>query len=69
VHGVGPSTSLGDKLKQAQNYLAANDVADTCATLTAFINQLEAQTGKSIPAVTANTLISQATHIETLLGC
>jgi hypothetical protein len=69
VHGVGPGTSLGDKVKQGQNYLAANDVADTCATLTAFINQVKAQTGKSIPTGTANTLISQATQIKTLLGC
>jgi len=69
VVGVGPGTSLADKVKQAQNYLAANDKADTCSTLNAFINQVKAQSGKSIATATANTLIAEAAQIKTLLGC
>jgi hypothetical protein len=69
VIGVGPGTSLADKVNQAITYLNKNDIADTCSTLNAFINQVKAQTGKSIPAPEAATLIADARQIKTLLGC
>jgi hypothetical protein len=67
--GVGPGTSLVDKVSQAQTQLANNHVAGTCTTLTAFMNEVNAQSGKKIPSATADTLISDAQQIKTALGC
>ena len=73
VTGVGPGTSLADKVKQAQAYLAANDLTDTCSTLAAFINEVKAQSkaqsGKKIPPNQASTLIASAEQTRTQLGC
>jgi hypothetical protein len=69
VAGVGPGRSLAAKLVLAEDYLAAANLSDTCSTLTAFINQVKAQTGKTIPTPEATTLIADARQIKTLLGC
>jgi hypothetical protein len=69
VAGVGPGTSLADKVSAAQADLASGDVASTCSLLRAFSNELKAQSGKSIPAGTASSLIGDANHISVLLGC
>jgi hypothetical protein len=69
VAGVGPGTSLADKVAQVETSLTANDKTDACSTLTAFTNQVKAQTGKTIPASEASTLIADALQIKTLLGC
>ena len=47
--GVGPGTSLADKVIQAQTALGANHVADACSDLNALINQLTAQSGRASP--------------------
>jgi hypothetical protein len=69
VAGVGPGTSLADKVKQMQNYLAQHDVANACLTLQQFIDQVRAQSGKSIPIATATTLTADATRIKNVLAC
>jgi hypothetical protein len=69
VTGVGPGTSLADKLTEAQSYVAANDKADACGVLGAFIKEVNAQTGKSISNPTAASLIASATRIRAVLGC
>jgi nitrous oxidase accessory protein NosD len=69
VIGVGPGTSLADKVAQALAYLNSGDVSDTCSTLTAFINEVKAQSSKTIPQAQAATLIASAQQIKTLLGC
>jgi hypothetical protein len=69
VQGVGPGTSLGDKVQSAQSYLASGDVADTCSTLTAFIHEVKAQSGKSIPVAQASQLIADAQRIQAVLAC
>jgi streptogramin lyase len=69
VTGVGPGTSLADKVKQAQSYLTANDVSDACSTLSALINEVQAQSGKAIPADQAATLTATIKRIRTVLGC
>jgi hypothetical protein len=69
VTGVGPGTSLADKVSQIEAYVAANDMADACQALTAFINEVKAQTGKKITAVQAASFIAQATSIQSALGC
>ncbi len=69
VIGAGPGTSLADKVKQAQTFLASSDVAETCSTLTAFVNEVKAQPGKTITTGQAQALIATATRIKTVLGC
>jgi predicted AlkP superfamily pyrophosphatase or phosphodiesterase len=69
VNGVGPGTSLGGKIGLIQSTLAAGDRSGACGTLTAFINQVNAQSGKSIPPTTAATLIADAQRIETVIPC
>jgi hypothetical protein len=69
VNGVGPGTSLAGKVSLIQSSLAAGDTRDACGTLTAFINQVNAQTGKSIPPATAVTLIAAAQRIEAVIPC
>jgi hypothetical protein len=65
----GPGNSLPDKVQQAQSDLQAGDVTGTCSVLTAFINEVNAQTGKSIPADTAGQLTTAAGQVQTLLSC
>ncbi len=69
VTGVGPGRSLADKVTLIQAYVAANDKADACGTLAAFINDVNAQTGKKITRVQAASFVAQAQNIEATLGC
>jgi hypothetical protein len=69
VTGVGPGTSLADKVTQIQTYFDAGDTADACGTLAAFINEVNAQTGKQITTAQAASFIAQAQTIEGALGC
>jgi hypothetical protein len=65
VAGVGPGTSLADKVTSIEAYLAVGDNTDACGTLGAFINQVNASKKIADPG----TLIAAATQIETVLGC
>jgi hypothetical protein len=69
VNGVGPGTSLRDKVNDAQAALGRTDVPRTCSILRAFINQVKPQSRKSIPPVTAVSLVADATRIRAVLGC
>lgn len=69
VEGVGPGTSLADKVSKAQAALAKGDVPGTCEILNAFINQVKAQSGKGILVATANGLMADAARIRAVLGC
>jgi uncharacterized delta-60 repeat protein len=69
VTGVGPGTSLTDKVRQVQSYVAANDLSDACSTLIAFINEVRAESGKTIPFSQAATLTASAQRIMAVLGC
>ena len=69
VTGVGPGSSLLDKVVKAQSYLAADDTASACATLADFISQVAGQTGKKITTAQADSFTAQARNIEALLGC
>jgi hypothetical protein len=66
---MGPGTSLVDKVKQAQSYLAADDASDACSTLAALTNEVEAQSGKTISPTDAATLVATVSRIRTVLGC
>jgi hypothetical protein len=69
VTGVGPGTSLADKVKQIQGYVAANDKANACGTLNAFINEVKAQKGKKLTNAQAADFTAQANAIRINLGC
>jgi hypothetical protein len=69
VAGVGPGQSLAGKVTAIQRYATANDTADACAMLGAFINELDAQTGKKISTTDSASLVTQSQDIEAALGC
>lgn len=69
VVGVGSGTSLYDKLRQAQTYLAARDVEDTCSTVNAFVNEVTAQSGKPSMKGMASELVASANRIKNVLAC
>lgn len=73
VVGVGPGTSLADKIAYAQSAFAAGQTGEVCGTLQAFINQVNAQTqppaGKKLDATKAADLIAQAQAIQQAVGC
>jgi streptogramin lyase len=69
VAGVGPGSSLADKIGNAQTMLGNDDVAGACGVLGAFIHEVNAQTGKKISPESAASLVGDATRIETVLGC
>jgi hypothetical protein len=69
VIALGPGTSLADKVTKAQSFLTANDIPDVCSTLSAFVNEVKAQTGKTISTAQAQNLIASVQHIETMLDC
>jgi hypothetical protein len=58
---------LSAKITNAQAMLGTNDLAGTCGILNAFINELNAQTGKKIDSATS--LITETTRIEAVLCC
>jgi hypothetical protein len=69
VKGNGPGTSLGDKIAAAQSELAAGNTADACGILTDFINEVKAQTGKTVVSGLATAFVADAQSIRAALGC
>lgn len=69
VTGVGPGKSLANKVELAQTYLVAADVQATCAMLTAFIDEVQAQAGKKIAKALDAQLIAKAQSIEVAIAC
>lgn len=69
TEGIGPGTSLADKVSEAQAALADGDDTEACEILNAFINQVEAQGEKKIDTSDVERLIADATRIRAVLGC
>jgi HYR domain len=69
AEGAGAGTSLAAKAGAALAAQTAGDQAGACAILSAFINQLKAQSGKNVPATTASALIADAARIRAVIGC
>jgi hypothetical protein len=69
VQGVGPGHSLAAKIGQAIARYEAGSTSGTCSILSAFVHEVNAQTGKKIPAATANQFLADAVQIEAELGC
>jgi HYR domain/Nidogen-like len=67
--GVGPGTSLADKARKAKTYFQNGDIPDACGTLAAYLNELKAQTGKSVTAAKAAALRAEVNRIRAALGC
>jgi hypothetical protein len=68
VEGLGPGTSLSDKVAAAQRALASGDLRATSARLTALVNEVKAQSGKKIPPGRAQELTAAASRIKAVLG-
>jgi hypothetical protein len=69
VRGVGPGTSLADKVTVIRADVAVNDKAHACADLNALSRELTAQSGKRLSSGQAATLIADARRIGAVLGC
>jgi microsomal dipeptidase-like Zn-dependent dipeptidase len=66
----GIENSLLVKLQPALAALQAGDIATACIRLTAFINEVKAQSGKKfITAAQANQMVAAAQQIKDVLGC
>jgi hypothetical protein len=65
----GPENSLITKLEDALAAVASGDTATACSSLTAFINESRAQSGKKLTADQATQLITAAQEIKSHLGC
>ena len=65
----GLTTALNSKLNAVLDALDADDTAGACDSLQAFVNQVNAQTGKKLTAGQAASLLTQAQNIESTLGC
>ena len=67
VQGVGAGRSLDAKVGVAQQDLAVGNRVGARQVLTDLINEVQAQSGKKIPAALATTLIADATRIRALI--
>lgn len=65
----GIENSLVSKLEFARSLLEQGDTAGACDALTAFLNEVRAQSGKKIPISEAQQLTNSATAIKQALGC
>jgi len=65
----GTENSLITKLQDALAAIGASDTATACDSVTAFINECQAQSGKKLTADQAMQLINSANQIKTDLGC
>jgi hypothetical protein len=64
VVGIAPGTSLADKVTMTKASYDANDVGAACPMLTAFVNEVQAQTGKTIATALAAQLLADAEVIQ-----
>jgi hypothetical protein len=69
VAGVGPGSSLAEKVQDARAALAAGVVHAACQELAAFANEVRAQSSKKLSATQAVVLGATARRILTVLSC
>jgi hypothetical protein len=69
VRGVGPGKSLTSKVTSAKADFDRGNIVASCNVLGAFTHEVQAQAGKSIPAVQAQGLLTDANGIRSLMGC
>lgn len=68
VAGVGPGRSLAAIVRQASAHLRRNELAATVRSLRSFINEVNAQAGKTVPPDQATALVAAARRIAGVLG-
>ena len=66
---AGTANSLIRKLQNAIDAINTSDTATACSSLTAFINECQAQSGKKLTPDQSTQLINSANHTKTSLGC
>ncbi len=66
---TGIQTSFDSQLQAVQADLAANNTAQACSDLTAFIEHVNAQSGKMLTVAQASQLLAAARQIQAVLGC
>jgi streptogramin lyase len=69
VAGVGPGTSLADKVAAIEADVVASDTQDACASLVGFSHEVNAQTGKTLAPTQAAALLDAVAGIDAALGC
>jgi hypothetical protein len=69
VTGLGPGSSLADKIRAAQAALDEGDRPEACQTLMSFENEAQAQAGKKLTSAQATELIDTAARIRAVLDC
>jgi hypothetical protein len=57
------------QLQAVQTDLTNNNPAQACSDLTAFINHIQAQSGKHLTVSQANQLLAAAKQVQAVLGC
>jgi hypothetical protein len=57
------------QLQAVQTDLTNNNPAQACSDLTAFINHVQAQSGKHLTTSQATQLLAAATQVQAVLGC
>ena len=65
----GTEASLISKLQDALAAVNAGNTPIACASLTAFINASQAQSGKKLTAAQTKQLTDAATQVKSDLGC
>lgn len=69
VSGLGPGSSLADKVATVEAYVEVGDTQSACEMLHAFTNQVNAQSGKQLAVEEAGQLLNDADGIRVLLKC
>jgi probable HAF family extracellular repeat protein len=69
VAGIGPGNSLIGKVQQALVLFLVSNTSGSCSSLNAFLNEVNAQTGKQINPQTAQQLLQEAGTLEGVIGC
>ena len=65
----GTANSLIVKLQGAASALDRGNIEAACDNLGAFLNEVNAQSGKKLTAAQADLLIAEATRLRAVLGC
>jgi len=65
----GIQTNLVSKLKNAAATFDEGEIDASCSKVRAFINVVNAQSGKKIPAASGDDLLAEAARLQAMIGC
>lgn len=69
TQGAGPGHSLAAKLDAIMDSISRGNTRAACGQLDAFINEVQAQSGKTLSGTEASTLVALAQQLEVLQKC